>query len=220
MTSSLLKYSPTLSFYRLPSLPGLFVWCHVLLHPLLSSPNSAWRPRYVLSFAYSRCRFWCGGSGVDHRRNRILHPPSPSPTHPPSPLSTPLFLFSSLFLTHSLTQSLHNTLQGAPESLEFRIFQNTKGTVVSAWHDIPLYAGEGHLHFVCEIPKESAAKMELATDEVNNPIKQDTKKGKLRFYPYNINWNYGMLPQTWEDPDHNTPELNAGVSSFILSRVE
>ena len=25
-------------------------------------------------------------------------------------------------------------------------------------------------------------------DETNTPIKQDTKKGKLRFYPYNINW--------------------------------
>ena len=37
-------------------------------------------------------------------------------------------------------------------------------------------------------------------DEDANPIKQDIKKGKLRFYPYNINWNYGFLPQTWEDP--------------------
>ena len=34
---------------------------------------------------------------------------------------------------------------------------------MSPWHDIPLYAGEGLLNFVCEIPKESAAKMEVAT---------------------------------------------------------
>jgi inorganic pyrophosphatase len=26
--------------------------------------------------------------------------------------------------------------------------------------------------------------MEVATDEANTPIKQDTKKGKLRDYPY------------------------------------
>ncbi|CAL9244841.1 unnamed protein product [Arabidopsis halleri] len=39
-----------------------------------------------------------------------------------------------------------------------------------------------------------------ATDEAFTPIKQDTKKGKLRYYPYNINWNYGLFPQTWEDP--------------------
>ena len=45
-------------------------------------------------------------------------------------------------------------------------------------------------------------------DEPSTPIKQDTKKGKLRFYPYNINWNYGMLPQTWEDPAHKNPELD------------
>ena len=32
------------------------------------------------------------------------------------------------------------------------------------------------------------------------------KKGKLRFYPYNINWNYGLLPQTWEDPGHRNQE--------------
>lgn len=25
-------------------------------------------------------------------------------------------------------------------------------------------------------------------DEEKTPIKQDIKKGKLRFYPYNINW--------------------------------
>ena len=32
------------------------------------------------------------------------------------------------------------------------------------------------------------------------PIRQDIKKGRPRFYPYPIDWNYGMLPQTWEDP--------------------
>ena len=37
--------------------------------------------------------------------------------------------------------------------------------------------------------------MEVATDEPHTPIKQDVKKGKLRDYPYNINWNYGLLPQ-------------------------
>ena len=47
-----------------------------------------------------------------------------------------------------------------------------------------------------------------AQDESSNPIKQDTKKGKLRFYPYNINWNYGLLPQTWEDPKATNAELD------------
>ena len=54
-------------------------------------------------------------------------------------------------------------------------------------------------------------------DEEKTPIKQDIKKGKLRFYPYNINWNYGLLPQTWEDPKAHAPEVdNAAVSPFDL----
>lgn len=43
--------------------------------------------------------------------------------------------------------------------------------------------------------------------EALNPIKQDVKKGKLRFvanvFPHHgYIWNYGALPQTWEWPDH------------------
>jgi len=34
-----------------------------------------------------------------------------------------------------------------------------------------------------------------------NPIKQDVKNGKLRDYHGPIFWNYGMFPQTWEDPN-------------------
>ncbi|MBA0823923.1 hypothetical protein Goarm_020616 [Gossypium armourianum] len=49
--------------------------------------------------------------------------------------------------------------------------------------------------------------MEVATVELYTPIKQDTKKGKLRYYPYNINWNYGLLPQTWEDPSFANSEV-------------
>lgn len=37
------------------------------------------------------------------------------------------------------------------------------GKAVSAWHDIPLWAEDGLLNFICEIPKESSAKMEVAT---------------------------------------------------------
>ncbi len=40
----------------------------------------------------------------------------------------------------------------------------------------------------------------MCQGEERNPIKQDVKKGVPRFYPYTIPWNYGMLPQTWEDP--------------------
>jgi inorganic pyrophosphatase len=101
--------------------------------------------------------------------------------------------------------------KGEADSFDYRVFVEEKGKKVSVWHDVPLYAESGNLNFVVEIPKESSAKMEAATDEELTPIKQDTKKGKLRFYPYNINWNYGMLPQTWEDPAHASKDL-AGIN--------
>ena len=41
----------------------------------------------------------------------------------------------------------------------------------------------------------SSAKMEVCTSSKLNPILQDTKKGRLRHYPFNIEWNYGCLPQ-------------------------
>ena len=38
-------------------------------------------------------------------------------------------------------------------------------------------------------------------------LSKTLKKGKLRYYPYNINWNYGLLPQTWEDPSQANAEV-------------
>jgi inorganic pyrophosphatase len=51
---------------------------------------------------------------------------------------------------------------------------------------------DGDLYnYVCEIPKNTKAKMEIATKEKLNPIAQDIKKGALRFYHGPIFWNYG-----------------------------
>ena len=105
------------------------------------------------------------------------------------------------------SQAFAVSVAGEKGTESFRLFyEDGAGKRVSPWHDIPLYpAGKENpevLSFICEIPKETKAKMEVATDELATPIKQDTKKGKLRGYPYNIHWNYGMLPQTWEDPSH------------------
>ncbi|XP_037752917.1 inorganic pyrophosphatase 2, mitochondrial isoform X7 [Chelonia mydas] len=62
-------------------------------------------------------------------------------------------------------------------------------------------------NMVVEVPRWSNAKMEIATKELLNPIKQDIKRGKLRYvaniFPHKgYIWNYGALPQTWEDPHH------------------
>ncbi|OMO57475.1 Inorganic pyrophosphatase [Corchorus olitorius] len=98
--------------------------------------------------------------------------------------------------------------EGQPQTLDYRVFLvDQSGKKVSPWHDIPLHLGNGVFNFVVEIPKDTSAKMEVATDELYTPIKQDTKKGKLRYYPYTINWNYGLFPQTWEDPSFSNPEI-------------
>lgn len=105
------------------------------------------------------------------------------------------------------TVSYKTQIEGETGTESFRVFLTDDGSKKSPWHDVPLYCGSGDsVNFFCEIPKETDAKMECATDEKLNPIKQDMKKGKLRFYPYNINWNYGMLPQTWEDPKEKNDE--------------
>ncbi len=63
---------------------------------------------------------------------------------------------------------------------------------------------------VVEVPRWTNAKMELNLAEKLNPIKQDVKKGKLRFvancFPHKgYIWNYGAFPQTWENPAHTDP---------------
>ena len=100
---------------------------------------------------------------------------------------------------------------GSANSLEYRLFlENSAGKVISPFHDIPLYpnpADKSIVNFFIEIPRWTNAKMEICKEELMNPIKQDVKKGALRFVknilPYTgYPWNYGALPQTWEDPEH------------------
>jgi nucleosome-remodeling factor subunit len=83
------------------------------------------------------------------------------------------------------------------------------GKAISPFHDIPLFADEDArlFHMVVEIPRWTNAKMEIATKEKLNPIKQDVKKGALRYvknpFPHKgYIWNYGAIPQTWENPAH------------------
>jgi len=106
------------------------------------------------------------------------------------------------------------------EGFDFRVKFADGGKDISPWHDIPLKNADGTVNFICEIPKETSAKMEVATDEPKNPIKQDTKKGKLRFYPYNINWNYGLIPQTWEDPGVENADLKVMGDNDPVDVVE
>jgi len=85
------------------------------------------------------------------------------------------------------------------------------GKVVSPWHDMPLELEGGMYNMLTEIPKMTLKKMEVDTKAAGNPIKQDEKKGKARLYHGPISWNYGCLPQTWEDPNHKGDENVGGA---------
>ncbi|TKA81362.1 Inorganic pyrophosphatase [Cryomyces minteri] len=116
---------------------------------------------------------------------------------------------------------------GAPNTLEHRIFIEKDGVPVSPFHDIPLYANEQQtiLNMIVEVPRWTNAKMEISKEEKMNPIKQDTKKGKLRFvrncFPHKgYLWNYGAFPQTWEDPNVQHPETKANGDNDPLDVCE
>lgn len=108
--------------------------------------------------------------------------------------------------------------EGEKDTLDFKNFITYDGKKISPWHEIPYSAGERNgeklLHFICEIPKGTTAKMEVNKEHEHNPIIQDTKKGKLRYYKYNPEVgslvNYGAIAQTWEHPEEKHPDTGVG----------
>jgi len=120
-------------------------------------------------------------------------------------------------MSYSKSQSEYSIRRiGPPNTLEHRVFVEKNGFPISPFHDIPLYANEQQtiLNMVVEIPRWTNAKQETSKEEFLNPIKQDVKKGKLRFvrncFPHKgYLWNYGCFPRTWEDPNVVHPETKA-----------
>ncbi|KAI9319863.1 inorganic pyrophosphatase [Dichotomocladium elegans] len=127
-------------------------------------------------------------------------------------------------LARATVQRMQSTLAPAYKAIasgtqftpSYRVHIQQNGKTISPFHDIPLYAnGQKTLYnMVVEIPRWSNAKVEVATGEPFNPLKQDVKKGKVRFvrncFPYKgYIWNYGCFPQTWEDPMSTHEETQA-----------
>lgn len=73
---------------------------------------------------------------------------------------------------------------------------------------------------ITEVPKYTKAKFEVACKECMTPIAQDIKKGKLRDYFGPIFWNYGCLPQTWENPNIEHPDAKCKGDNDPLDVVE
>jgi inorganic pyrophosphatase len=109
---------------------------------------------------------------------------------------------------------------GEPNTMDFSVYAHSKTArrMISLWHDVPLFPPHSRetrvsneVHFVCEIPRCTRKKYEISTKETHNPIKQDIKNGRLReFTKGDIYFNYGCLPQTWEDPRFVHPDAGVG----------
>lgn len=103
---------------------------------------------------------------------------------------------------------------------------NVDKHIISPWHDISLFpAGASDstnvVNFVIEIPMYSTAKMEMCKECDRNEIKQDIKDSRPRFYTYGTPFfNYGFLPQTYENPKHQDPETKAYGDNDPIDVIE
>lgn len=110
---------------------------------------------------------------------------------------------------------------GTFNTFEWRLFLTQEKKRISAWHDVPLSASPGVFNLVVEMPTGTDEKLEVATNEPLNPIKQDVKNGVLRRIKHGKSrFNYGMLPQTWENPAVKLPGTEYGGDNDPLDVVE
>ncbi|KAL7674958.1 hypothetical protein ACOME3_001228 [Neoechinorhynchus agilis] len=125
---------------------------------------------------------------------------------------------------------ISTVVKGTKNAANYRVyFRDVKRGFISPFHDIPLRCSPNmdrhFVNMVVEIPRWTNAKLEICKAEPLNPIKQDVKKGNLRFvdniFPYHgYIWNYGAIPQTYEDPNIIDPATNAVGDDDPLDVIE
>ena len=86
--------------------------------------------------------------------------------------------------------------------MDYRIFFKETDKTISPWHDIPLSAGGNLYNFVCEIPKETDAKMECATVRPSISILYTT-------YPH----------RPWEPGTRGIPSTTPHTVSLVSSPI-
>jgi len=128
----------------------------------------------------------------------------------------PTLQFQRVINQSFATMSYKAVERGSRNTDDYKLYYEGPSGAISPWHDIPLYHDKANniFNMVVEIPRWTNAKMEMSTSGKMNYIKQDAKKGKLRYvgniYPHHgYIWNYGAFPQTWEDPTHIDQHTNA-----------
>ena len=108
------------------------------------------------------------------------------------------------------------TVNNELKDIHQRIYLTQKGKNVSFWHDIDLCnRNKETFNMVVEIPQKTKLKLEMCKEELFNPIKPDTKKDKngniiCREYGIEPIFNYGFLPQTYENTNRKYRNLYQG----------
>ncbi|XP_060801782.1 uncharacterized protein LOC106130262 [Amyelois transitella] len=138
--------------------------------------------------------------------------------------------FASSATSHHLKRAARMYIaeeRGSAYSPDYRVYFKDESGPISPLHDIPLWADRDQrlVNMVVEVPRWTNAKMEISLSEPLNPIKQDVKKGALRFvsnvFPHHgYIWNYGALPQTWENPRHVDPGTQARGDNDPIDVIE
>lgn len=138
------------------------------------------------------------------------------------PYLPPLCLLTSKSASKQTTK-----VTGALGTHEYRCALYKDGKQVSPWHDIPLSQGTSPqgdrlVNMVMEIPKGTRAKLEMQPEEQFNPIGHDkTKSGEIRYMGYSpVLYNYGFIPQTWEDPNHIHEDTKLGGDNDPLDIID
>jgi hypothetical protein len=115
-----------------------------------------------------------------------------------------LRILRSPFFGYRVVKS-SNGLQGQPlPNMDIYYLTDASGKQLSFWNDIP-FRLEGDTVTCCiEVPKEISNKYEVIKEMKFHPIMQDTKKNvfskqlERRYYAMFPLFNYGFIPQTWE----------------------
>uniref|UniRef100_A0A673MQA2 inorganic diphosphatase n=1 Tax=Sinocyclocheilus rhinocerous TaxID=307959 RepID=A0A673MQA2_9TELE len=114
----------------------------------------------------------------------------------------------------------------AQDHLMFSLNSSSYLSSYSQTHD---YNNSNIFHAVVEVPRWTNAKMEVRnlqhsvqTSDPLNPLKQDLKKENLCYisnvFPHTgYIWNYGAIPQTWEDPGHRDEDI-CDIGNKLQSR--
>ncbi|EJW02987.1 hypothetical protein EDEG_02631 [Edhazardia aedis USNM 41457] len=123
---------------------------------------------------------------------------------------------------------MYSTVEvGSKYSKNYEVYiKKDNECIISPFHDIPVKITQGNQYtFVTEIPRFENAKFEMNKKKAMNPITQDTKKDLPRFvsnlFPYTgYIWNYGMIPQTWENPKITDVHTNCNGDNDPVDAIE